>query len=372
MAKQKLEDKYLKVIADSDGDTAEILMYGYIGQQDFWGENPEKDITDIAFAKTMRDLEKNHSRINVRINSPGGSMYHGNAIIAAIQNSKAEVHAYIDGMAASMAGDIWLACENRHMAKNALLMLHAPSGICMGTAKQMREEADILDKFEETVVAVMVDSTDMTEEDIRKEFYDYEDHWLTAKDCKEYGFISEADEYEAADLPADIEKMSYAEVVKHFTAKNDDEGKDLLTRLKEKFFAKTTKRVKSAPTVNHQSEEDMKIEDFNKSTGEKYTHADFVKCLEEAGYTVTPPAPEKTVQERIDEAVAAATKSVKEETATQIDTLTKKIEELGKTPAGGPTVIDKSAGAEERFAGMTPEQVKIAKELEAEAAKELA
>ena len=365
---KKVED-YYKVITSESGDTAEILLYGYIGQEDYWGEDPEKDITDAAFAKSMRELEKNNTRINVRINSPGGSMYHGNAIITAIQNSSAEVHTYNDGLAASMGADIWLSSKNRHMADNSVLMIHGPAGGCYGTAKKMRQKADALDAFEEGIVAMMLKATDMSEEDIRKEFYDGEDHYLSIKKCEEYGFLTEdAEKYESENnLPADIDKMSYEDIVKHFDTKNDKESKGILSRLADKFYSSITNRVKSAPTVT-QNTEDMKVEEFNKEVGEQYTHEDFVKCLEDAGYTVTAPVAEKSVEEKIADAVKAANDARDQEIAD----LKADIAKLGKAPEGEVTIPAKDVTVDERFAGKTAEQIKMIKELEDEAAKEAA
>lgn len=363
-------EEYYKVITDTSGDVAEILLYGYIGQKDYWGDNTEEDITDVAFAKTLRELEKNNSRINVRINSPGGSMYHGNAIITAIQNSKSEIHTYNDGLAASMGADIWLCAKNRHMAENSLLMLHGPAGICMGTAKQMRNEADVLDKFEDTIVNMMIEATDMTEEEIRNDFYDGDDHWLNVQDCKKYGFITEKEEtYQAeSNLPTDIQKMSYADIVNHFETKNDNESKGLLTRLAEKWQSTFTNRVKSAPTV---TKNNKKMETPNKeetAVAAAPTHADLQKQLEEAGYTVTAPVAEKTTEEQITEAV---TKAMSERDA-QIADMTAKIEKLAKSPAGEPTIVSKQKSIDPRDAGLTDDVIKMRNALEAEAIAEAA
>jgi len=243
----KASDKYFKVISTEDGTEADILLYGVIGQDFWWDEELNKEsITDLAFVKTMKELEAKYDRINIRINSPGGSMYHGNAIVTAIQTSKAEVHVYNDGMAASMAADIWLSAPHRHMAKNSLLMIHSPSSWVVGTAKEMREEADILDKFEHTAIAVMADTTSLSEEEIKKQFYDYKDHWLTAKEVEEMNLISKVEDYETEGLPTDIEKMSFQDVMKYFEEKGDGPDKSFLDNLKEKWTAMFSRRMSTS------------------------------------------------------------------------------------------------------------------------------
>lgn len=236
-----------------DGEVAEVLLYGFIGE-DFWAEPGKTQITDEIFAVKMRELEKNHPRINLRINSPGGSMMHGNAIINAIKASKSEVHAYNDGLCASMAADIFMSCKNRHMAKNALLMVHAPMSICMGNAAAMRDCANTLDVFESGILHVMSEATGMDEKQIKKEFYDGKDHWLDYKKCLSLG-IAQADgeEYEAVTPPADLTTKSYQEVVAYFQEKNNAGQKrpgNWLHELTTKFWEPFKKTAATEPPAS--------------------------------------------------------------------------------------------------------------------------
>jgi ATP-dependent Clp protease protease subunit len=201
---------YFRVVAEKGKDYAEIYMYGYVGQMGF---DPEEDITDIAVVKAIRDLEKQVSRINIRINSPGGSVLHGDPIVTAIKNSNAEIHTYVDGMAASMAFDIWVSSKNRHASAHSKLMVHATSTIAFGTAKDMRAAADMLDKFDETSIASFSAATGMTEEEARERFYDYEDHWMTAKDALAMGLIAEVEDYAVANVVSEPEKLTFRQLL---------------------------------------------------------------------------------------------------------------------------------------------------------------
>ena len=216
----QIQDKYFRAYYDKEGNTGELYLYGYIGQKadPFYGEDPDEDITDKAVVKAIRELEKQTGRINIRINSPGGSVMHGDPIITAIRNSKAEIHTYVDGIAASMAFDIWAAAKNRHASINSKLMIHATGGFAFGTAKDMRAAADMLDKFDQSAISTFADATGMSEEEIKKEFYeDYADHWLTAKDALEMGLIDEIENYETALPVQNPEKYSYRELLEQAT-----------------------------------------------------------------------------------------------------------------------------------------------------------
>lgn len=208
----QIQDKYFRAYYDKEGNTGELYLYGYIGQKadPFYGEDPEEDITDKAVVKAIRELEKQTGRINIRINSPGGSVMHGDPIITAIRNSKAEIHTYVDGIAASMAFDIWAAAKNRHASINSKLMIHATGGFAFGTAKDMRAAADMLDKFDQSAISTFAAATGMSEDEIRSKFYDdYADHWMTAKDALEMGLIDEIEDYETALPVQNPEKYSY-------------------------------------------------------------------------------------------------------------------------------------------------------------------
>jgi len=284
----KVKDQYFKVITTTNGDVAEILLYGIIGQEYWWRESDEDDITDIAFIKKLRELEKDYDRINIRINSPGGSVYHGNAIISAIQNSKAEIHTYNDGLAASMGADIWLAAKHRHMAKNAMMMIHSPSSWVWGTAKQMRKEAELLDKIEYTIIVVTAEALGMDEEEVKEKYYDYEDHWFNAKDCKELGFISKVEDYESENVIDGIEKMSFKQIMAHFSTKEPKEEKNFIEQIANKIMGSITRRSSIQNKISKpQNIVEMKKEDFEKSleSGD-LKEEDVINALQEKGYQV--------------------------------------------------------------------------------------
>lgn len=204
---------YFKVSTGQTGDAAEIFLYGYIGQDKWWEDDPTEPLTDIAVVQAIREAEKNYNRINVRINSPGGSVMHGDPIITALRGSSAEIHTYNDGIAASMAADIWMAGKYRHMATHSKLMIHATSAIAIGTAQDMMEAAAMLEKFDETSIASMALATGMKEKDIRERFYDYKDHWLSARDAKGMGLINEIEDY-AVNAPTQaVEGMSFRQLL---------------------------------------------------------------------------------------------------------------------------------------------------------------
>lgn len=176
-----------------DNQTAEILLYGYIG-----GEK----VNAADFVAELKNLESKYSTINLRINSGGGSIFEGLAIFNAIGQSTCAIDAYIDGLCASMASVVVLRCRKIYMSKVAMLMTHRPSGAAMGNPDQLRSTADMLDGLEETVCSIYAERTGLSIEDVKKKFMGSSDNWLTADDALKCNLIDGIyDAPPAASLP---------------------------------------------------------------------------------------------------------------------------------------------------------------------------
>ena len=250
---------YFRVVTNEKEDRAEMFLYGFIGQDFWWGDDDlkEETITDLEFIRSLRELESKFERIDIRINSPGGSVFHGDPIITAIRNSPAEIHTYIDGLAASMGFDIWVAAPNRHMSINSKAMCHSTMSIEFGTAADMRSAADRLDVFDNAAINTFAAATDMSKEEIKERFYDYKDHWLTAEDVKGLGLIAEIEDYKVEEAVVD-EKASLAEIIKSFTIINEIEKEETET-IEEKNISdldgKTNKELKKIEEPEEVKEE---------------------------------------------------------------------------------------------------------------------
>lgn len=354
----KRTEKYFKLVTNTDGAVPEILLYGYIGTvYDWFGEKDEAESnTDIDFVRTLNDLEKRHSRINIRINSPGGNMKHGLGMISSIRRSPAEIHTYIDGIAASMAFDLWVAGNVRHMASNALGMCHSPISGVWGNAKQMRDEADTLDKFAQTTINVMMESTGMTEEEIRERFYDYADHWLTANEAKEFGLIEQIENYEAEEMPAEPEKMSLHGLIKYFAHKGDQASKAFLkelTNIQQRLLAGITPPA-PAKTANHKQ---MTIEDLKKSLADNTLSAEEVQAILAETTKEDKPAeePKKEQAETQEENIGAAVEKAITPLQAKIDELEAKLKSFGEKPAETPTGVPTDKDTDTEKGGMEAE-----------------
>lgn len=124
----------------SDGEvSAEVYIYDEIG---YWGTSA-KD-----FAALIGGLDVD--RINLRVNSPGGSAWDGVAIMNALRRHRATVDVTVDGLAASAASLICMAGDHITMNRSAQMMIHDASGLAWGNAQTMHETAALLDKLSDS------------------------------------------------------------------------------------------------------------------------------------------------------------------------------------------------------------------------------
>lgn len=90
--------------------------------------------------------------VRVTVNSFGGYAAEGAAMMALIGQHGA-VRAEVLGIAASAASLLLMEAAHIAMHSAALLMIHNPAALAFGTADQLRDEADTLDKIADTYAA---------------------------------------------------------------------------------------------------------------------------------------------------------------------------------------------------------------------------
>ena len=131
----------------------------------------------------------NHDDISLYINSPGGSITSGMAIMDTMNFIKSDVSTICIGMAASMAAFL-LSCGQkgkRFILPNAEVMIHQPLGGATGQATEIKIAAERILKMKHRLNEILANNTN---QDIKKIENDTErDHFLSASEAKEYGII---------------------------------------------------------------------------------------------------------------------------------------------------------------------------------------
>lgn len=136
--------RWFRMEADTAQDSADVYIYDSIGG--WFG------VAAAAFVREINALDV--GTINLYVNSPGGDVYDGVAIMNALSRHKAKVIATVDGLAASAASYIIQAADEIVMGHGAELMIHDAWSIAMGDAATLREVADDLDRISNTIADV--------------------------------------------------------------------------------------------------------------------------------------------------------------------------------------------------------------------------
>lgn len=173
-------------------DTACILLYGEVG--DKWD-----GVTDTDIVRELREYESMYNKIDVRINSIGGSVYAGIAIFNAFRDSKADITIYVDGVAASIASVIAMCGKPVYMSQYARLMVHNVQGGCWGNKDELRQTLELIENLDDTLADIYAAKTGMDKESIKNTYMDGKDHWMTASEALALKFIDGIYDVEEAD-----------------------------------------------------------------------------------------------------------------------------------------------------------------------------
>lgn len=158
-----------------------IYVYGNIG--DKWDED------GVIASEMVRDIAAIEAdEIALRINSYGGSVPDGLAIYNALKRHPATVNVFVDGVAISCASYIAMAGDTVTMAKNAQMMIHAPWSYAYGNAVELREQADVLDRYAKATASAYADKSGKTYEEALALLTDGKDHWFLADEAVAEGF----------------------------------------------------------------------------------------------------------------------------------------------------------------------------------------
>lgn len=167
-------------------NVGQIDIYGEIVPEDWRWESEESAIHFKNALEKLGDVDE----ITVNINSPGGDVYEGLTIHNMLKRHKAKVIVNIDGLAASIASVIAMAGDVVRMPNNAMIMIHNAMSGAVGSANDLREVADLLDKVTSTLMNTYLEKTDKLNIDTLKALLDAET-WMTAEEAFSYGLIDE-------------------------------------------------------------------------------------------------------------------------------------------------------------------------------------
>ena len=127
--------------------------------------------------------------ISMYINSPGGSVTAGLAILDTMKMIKCPVATYCVGQAASMGAILLAAGEKgrRHALPHSRIMIHQPWGGAQGKASDIEIAAREILRLKDILNGVLAESSGKTLEEVAHDTD--RDYFMSAEDAKNWGIV---------------------------------------------------------------------------------------------------------------------------------------------------------------------------------------
>lgn len=165
---------------EAAGDSSTIYLYDVIGY-DWWTGG---GVTAKQFARDLAAVKS--ETIHLRVNSPGGDVFEGRAMVAALQAHPGRVVAHIDGLAASAASFLVMHADEIEITDGAFMMIHNGWTMALGDRHAMLETAALLEKIDASIVDDYLKRAKVDRETLAA-WMDAET-WFTAASAVDEGF----------------------------------------------------------------------------------------------------------------------------------------------------------------------------------------
>ena len=181
----------------NSSEPVDVSIYGQIGR----GWDGESGVDASAFSKEWDKIPKAQA-INLRIHSPGGSVFDALAIYNIISQRRNTVTAHIDGVALSAASFIAMAAGKVVMPKTARMMIHDAQGFAIGDSAEMRGMAELLDRESNRIADIYATKTGKSRTDMRALMQ--QTTWMDGDEALDLGFVDEVTNLDAKNCNFDL------------------------------------------------------------------------------------------------------------------------------------------------------------------------
>ena len=134
------------------------------------------------------DANPDATEVTLRINSPGGSVRTGNAIIETLQNSGKAIHTVGEELVGSMATQIFLIGQTRSLYPSTEFFLHNVQGGVMGDPSTIEQYLNEMKAYNEAAISFYMKRAGIDRETLTV-LLDNE-VTLTGREAKELGFAT--------------------------------------------------------------------------------------------------------------------------------------------------------------------------------------
>ena len=158
----------------------------------FIGQGIDDALSNLVIAQLLfLEADDPDRDISIYINSPGGSVTAGLAILDTMNFVKPQISTFCVGQAASMAAVLLAAGGKgkRFALPNSRIIIHQPMGGVQGQASDIDIQAREILRLRESLNNLLVDMTSQEYSKIAKDTD--RDYIMTAPQAREYGIIDE-------------------------------------------------------------------------------------------------------------------------------------------------------------------------------------
>jgi HK97 family phage major capsid protein len=219
--KKNTENKVWFTFRNLDEGTPTLDIFDEIGGWGTWADEVISQLDAITA-----------SEIKVRLFSPGGYVDEGIQIYNALRRHQARIIVEIDSQASSIASVIAMAGDEIRMADTAFMMIHDPWGGAMGTAEDMRQTADVLDKLKASIVLAYSKRTGLDSVTIEEMMA--KETWMSAAEAVDLGFADIVDDIDAAPAAQASFSNKIVGAFKHVPKALSDSLKNINKNMQEK------------------------------------------------------------------------------------------------------------------------------------------
>lgn len=250
------------------------------------------------FVATLDEIPEDTAEIRLLVNSPGGMVWEGLAILNALRTHPARVVAVVEGIAASSASFIVAGVDELVIVRNAELYIHRAWGMAVGNAADMQKMAADLEHEDRNIASIYAAKTGGTVEE-----------WLAAMTAETFFSAEEAVAAGLADRVLDPPKGA------------EDAAKAAKNRFDLSMFgrrpapaAPAAKAALPSPspsaggstTTNTAQEADMSLSDaLRERLGIADENADEETILAALDEALQPPPPTETTEDTLSPAALA-------------------------------------------------------------------
>ncbi len=158
----------------------------------FIGQPIDDELANLVIAQLLfLEADDPDRDISIYVNSPGGSVTAGLAILDTMCFVKPQISTFCVGQAASMAAVLLAAGQQgkRFTLPNSRIIIHQPMGGFQGQASDIDIQAREILRLRESLNNILVEMTGQEYSKIAKDTD--RDYIMTAPQAKEYGIIDE-------------------------------------------------------------------------------------------------------------------------------------------------------------------------------------